>query len=120
MIEHLNLEVNGATLHIAQCGNGTSLPLHGCPEFWLTWEPVMARLADRFRLVAPDLRGFGDSDKSVGTFGPAEQGGDRALLPVRFYATLLGCILTAIGTAIAYPELINRGYCLSCVLTGRS
>ncbi|MEO6863413.1 MAG: hypothetical protein ABI180_18040, partial [Microcoleus sp.] len=33
------------------------------------------------------------------------QGGDRALLPVRFYATLIGCTLTAIGTAIAYPEI---------------
>jgi hypothetical protein len=33
------------------------------------------------------------------------QGGDRALLPVRFYATIIGCILTAIGTAITYPEL---------------
>lgn len=33
------------------------------------------------------------------------QGGDRALLPVRFYATLVGCALTAIGTTIAYPEL---------------
>ncbi len=34
-----------------------------------------------------------------------DQGGDRALLPVRFYATLFGCGLTAIGTAITYPEL---------------
>lgn len=33
------------------------------------------------------------------------QGGDRALLPVRFYATLVGSILTAIGTAVTYPEL---------------
>jgi len=33
------------------------------------------------------------------------QGGDRELLPVRFYATVVGCVLTAIGTAIAYPEL---------------
>jgi hypothetical protein len=33
------------------------------------------------------------------------QGGDRALLPIRFFATLGGCALTAIGTAITYPEL---------------
>lgn len=32
-------------------------------------------------------------------------GGDRALLPVRFYATLIACILTAIATAVTYPEL---------------
>ena len=33
------------------------------------------------------------------------QGGDRELLPVRFYATLIGCVLTAMGTAVTYPEL---------------
>jgi uncharacterized membrane protein YccC len=34
-----------------------------------------------------------------------DRGGDLSLLPIRFYATLIGCVLTAIGTAIAYPEL---------------
>lgn len=34
-----------------------------------------------------------------------KQGGDRNLLPTRFYATLIGCILTVVGTAITYPEL---------------
>jgi uncharacterized membrane protein YccC len=33
------------------------------------------------------------------------RGGDLNLLPVRFSATLIGCTLTAIGTAITYPEL---------------
>src|SRR5947209_7774970 len=36
-------------------------------------EPVMTRLADRFTLYAPDLRGFGDSDKPEGLFGPDQQ-----------------------------------------------
>jgi Fusaric acid resistance protein-like len=33
------------------------------------------------------------------------QGGDRALLPIRFYATSIGCMLSAIGTAVTYPKL---------------
>jgi Fusaric acid resistance protein-like len=38
------------------------------------------------------------------------QGGDQSLLPVRFYATLIGSILTVVGTAIAYPELwLHKG-----------
>lgn len=37
-----------------------------------------------------------------------KQGGDRALLPTRFYATLIGCTLTAIGTAITYPEWLHK------------
>jgi pimeloyl-ACP methyl ester carboxylesterase len=37
--------------------------LHGWPEFWLVWRPVIASLSDHFELIAPDLRGFGDTDK---------------------------------------------------------
>ena len=56
------------------------LLLHGWPEFWLTWEPVMTRLADRFSLIAPDLRGFGDSDKPDGPTGPDQHTSDMLAL----------------------------------------
>ncbi len=80
-LEHLTVRVNGADLHVARCGRGAPLLLlHGWPEFWLTWEPVMARLADRHTLIAPDLRGFGDSDKPEGPFGPADQAADMVAL----------------------------------------
>lgn len=73
-IEHGRVTANGITLHVARTGSGPPLVLlHGWPEFWLTWEPVMQRLADRFTLIAPDLRGFGDSDKPDG--GPSYRAG---------------------------------------------
>jgi pimeloyl-ACP methyl ester carboxylesterase len=54
--------VDGTQIHYARTGKGPTLVLlHGWPEFWLTWKPVMERLADRFDLIAPDLRGFGKS-----------------------------------------------------------
>lgn len=63
-VEHLSVEAAGARFHVARTGTGpVLLLLHGWPEFWLSWEPVMQRLADRWTLVAPDFRGFGDSDK---------------------------------------------------------
>jgi pimeloyl-ACP methyl ester carboxylesterase len=40
--------------------------LHGWPEFWLTREPVMRRPGNRFTLIAPDLRGFGDRSEPDG------------------------------------------------------
>ena len=50
-MEHLTVRANGAALHVARLGAGRPLLLlHGWPEFWLTWEPVMTRLADRFTL----------------------------------------------------------------------
>ena len=70
-MQHLTVQANGAAFHVARIGQGQPLLLlHGWPEFWLTWEPVMTRLADRFTLYAPDLRGFGDSDKPDGPHRP--------------------------------------------------
>jgi pimeloyl-ACP methyl ester carboxylesterase len=80
-MQHLKIRANGATFHVARTGTGPALLLlHGWPEFWLTWEPVMARLADRHTLFAPDLRGFGDSDKPDGPFGPDQHAADLLAL----------------------------------------
>ena len=80
-MQHLKIRANGASFHVARTGAGPALLLlHGWPEFWLTWEPVMARLADRHTLFAPDLRGFGDSDKPDGPFGPDQPAADMLAL----------------------------------------
>ncbi len=40
--------------------------LHGWPEFWYIWRRNIGVLASRFDVIAPDLRGFGDTDKADG------------------------------------------------------
>ena len=73
-IRHETVRANGVALHVARAGQGRPLVLlHGWPEFWLTWEPVVARLADRFELIVPDLRGFGASEKP--NPGPSDRAG---------------------------------------------
>ena len=63
-MNHHTIAANDGLFHVVTAGSGPPLLLlHGWPEFWLTWEPVMQRLQDRFTLVAPDLRGFGQSSK---------------------------------------------------------
>jgi pimeloyl-ACP methyl ester carboxylesterase len=59
------VRVNGINMHYLRAGRGPSLLLlHGWPEFCATWIPVMQHLAATgFDVIAPDLRGFGDSDK---------------------------------------------------------
>lgn len=42
------------------------LLLHGYPQSHVMWAPLVDRLASRFMLVCPDLRGYGDSGKPVG------------------------------------------------------
>jgi haloacetate dehalogenase len=52
----------GAEINVATGGHGPPLLLlHGFPQTHLAWHGVAARLADRYTLVLPDLRGYGDS-----------------------------------------------------------
>jgi len=62
---HRDLSANGVRLHVAEAGEGPLvLLLHGFPQFWWTWRAQLPALAAAgFRAVAPDLRGYGASDK---------------------------------------------------------
>ena len=103
-MEHLTVRANGAAFHVATTGQGRPLLLlHGWPEFWLTWEPVMTRLADRFTLYAPDLRGFGDSDKPDGLFGPDQQASDMLALMDALGLKQAGIVGHDVGGALMQP-----------------
>jgi len=103
-MDHLQVHANGASFHVARTGRGRPLLLlHGWPEFWLTWEPVMTRLADRFELIAPDLRGFGDSDKPGGPFGPPDHAADMVALLDALGLERVGVVGHDVGGAIMQP-----------------
>lgn len=58
------IDVNGVTLRVRRGGEGPPLVLlHGHPRTHTTWHAVAARLAARFVVVCPDLRGYGGSSK---------------------------------------------------------
>ena len=100
-MQHRTVEAAGARFHVVTAGAGPALLLlHGWPEFWLTWEPVMQRLADRFTLIAPDLRGFGESDKPGGPWGAEEHARDMlAVLDAMGVATV-GVVGHDVGGAV--------------------
>ncbi len=102
MIAYSKVNVDGAELHVARAGRGRPLLLlHGWPEYWKTWEPVMERLAGRFELIAPDLRGFGRSDKPAGVFGPQDQAKDMLALIDTLAVGPVGVVAHDIGGAVA-------------------
>ncbi len=66
-IEHRVVETNGIRLHCAVDGAGPLVVfLHGFPECWYSWRHQLAALAPHFRVMAPDLRGYNESDKPAG------------------------------------------------------
>jgi pimeloyl-ACP methyl ester carboxylesterase len=67
-LAHGEASVNGVSLHWAEEGEGPLVVLlHGFPEFWYSWHHQLPALAAAgFRAVAPDLRGYGLSEKPRG------------------------------------------------------
>ncbi|MGH3430283.1 MAG: alpha/beta fold hydrolase [Terriglobales bacterium] len=60
--DEFDIATTGSTIHGRRGGNGPPLPLlHGIPETHLMWHSVGPALAERYTVVATDLRGFGDS-----------------------------------------------------------
>lgn len=60
------IATNGVQLNVAISGNGPAvLLLHGFPHTWQLWSGIMGRLAGQFRVIAPDLRGFGASERAI-------------------------------------------------------
>src|ERR1051326_1524839 len=67
-ITHRTVETNGIRMHIAEQGEGPLVVLcHGFPESWYSWRHQLAALAAAgFHAIAPDMRGYGRSDRPAG------------------------------------------------------
>ncbi|MEO1193118.1 MAG: alpha/beta hydrolase [Pseudomonadota bacterium] len=65
--------LNGIDLHYVREGAGRPIILlHGWPEFWWAWHKIIPSLAAGFDVIAPDLRGFGQSRALSGDLPDAE------------------------------------------------
>src|SRR5215472_5814419 len=64
-LEHKFAETNGIRMHYVEAGRGPLVVLcHGFPESWYSWRHQMDALAESgFRVVAPDQRGYGRTEK---------------------------------------------------------
>lgn len=110
------LAVNGISLHYDEMGAGPPLVLiHAFPVGRRMWEPQMAALARRHRVIVYDVRGFGLSDapREPGAYSQAQSVEDaRALIEALGAAPAAVCGLSmggniALNLALTYPETVS-------------
>lgn len=98
VIELHSIATNGIEANVATAGGGPALVLlHGFPHTWELWREIIGPLSARFRVIAPDLRGFGASTR-------AADGYDAGTL-----ADDLAGILDALGVPDAAVAGIDAG-----------
>jgi pimeloyl-ACP methyl ester carboxylesterase len=117
-ITHHNAIVNGVRLHYVEAGDGPVVVLlHGFPEFWFSWRhQIPALAAAGYRVLAPDLRGYNESDKPAGVanYHIDLLSGDVAALIRHAGADRASVVGHDWGGAIAWdlalrrPEVIDR------------
>src|SRR5687768_8396618 len=93
------VEVEGLQLHYLEAGSGEPiLLLHGWPTSSFLWRNMIGKLAEKNRVLALDLPGFGRSDKPLG-----------ASYSFRFYARVVSAFLDAAGVGAVGLALHDLG-----------
>src|SRR3954454_3042006 len=80
-VEHRYVDAGGLRVHVAEAGAGDPLVLqHGWPEHWYAWRKLIPELAKRYRVICPDLRGFGWTEATPGGYEKEALAGDLIAL----------------------------------------
>ncbi len=118
-------DVNGIRIHYLAAGKGEPIILlHGYAQNSHMWRPLIAELAKTNTVIAPDLRGFGQSSKPP-------QGYDKKTMAqdIHALAASLGCkrariaghdigLMVAYAYAAQYPAEVDRIVLMDAFLPG--
>ncbi|XP_067892456.1 epoxide hydrolase 4 [Heterodontus francisci] len=122
---YVRIKESGLRFHYVAAGERGKplmLLLHGFPEFWYSWRYQLQEFKSVFRVVAVDLRGYGESDAPIGRENYQL---DCLITDVKDIVESLGykkCVLIghdwggliAWCFAIYYPEMVNKIVILNC------
>src|SRR6478735_4399645 len=100
---HNTVSVNGIKLHYVIGGHGDPVVLlHGWPETWYAWHLMMPSLAKNYTVIAPDLRGLGDSSKPLTGYDGKTVAEDIHQLVTHLGFKTIFLVGHDIGTQVAY------------------
>lgn len=123
--QHKYVKLKGVKLHYVESGSKDQpliLLLHGFPDCWLSWRYQIPTLSQHFRVVALDLKGFGDSDKPIWRTSYKI---DTILDEIKQFIHALGdtsCIVIGhdLGALIGWylvhqsPNIVSKFFAVSC------
>jgi pimeloyl-ACP methyl ester carboxylesterase len=102
-------------MHYVMAGSGYPLVfLHGWPQTWYEWRKIIPPLAERFTVIAPDLRGLGDSERPLTGYDKRTLASDVYQLVQSLGYQKIGLTGHDWGGTVAYylaydhPELVER------------
>ena len=124
MTQH-RVEVNGIRLYYKMAGSGEPVVLlHGFPETSHAWRKIIPALSVQFTVIAPDLRGCGDSDRPNAGYDKRKVAEDIHQLvqhlklgPINLVSHDVG-MMVGYAYAAAYPTEIRRLVLMEAALPG--
>ena len=125
-VTHHYAAIDDVLIHYVSAGKGPAVVLlHGWPQTWWEWRFVVPRLAEHYTVIAPDLRGLGDSSRPLAGYDKKTIANDIW----RLVHDMLGHDQmylvghdwggpTAYALAAAHPEAVRRLVILDVVIPG--
>jgi len=108
--EHKTATVNGIKIHYVTGGKGEPLVLvHGFGQNWYMWNRIMPELSKHFTVIAPDLRGVGESDKPEGGYDKKTMATDIHELVKQLGYNKINLAGHDIGLMVAYAYAAQYG-----------
>ena len=118
-------KVNGIRLHYIEMGKGPLvILLHGWPETSLSWRLTMRSLSTKYRVVAPDLRGLGLSERTQSGYDKKTIATDIKALIEHLGETKAAIVGHDMGGKAAYvmahlyPQSVSRLILVDCTIPG--
>ncbi|MEU9691916.1 alpha/beta fold hydrolase [Amycolatopsis japonica] len=109
------ITVNGIQVNVAVAGSGPAvLLLHGFPHTWRLWSEIIGPLSEHHRVIAPDLRGFGDSTRAAEGYDVSTLASDVESLLDALGEPSAAVVAIDAGTPVAFllalrrPDLVRR------------
>ena len=125
-MRHHHADLGDVRLHYVTAGQGEPVVLlHGIPQTWYEWRHVIEHLAPRYSIIAPDLRGLGDSSRPASGYDKKTIANDVWRL-VRDHLKIDRFFLvghdwggpTAFSLAAQHPEAVRRLAILDVAIPG--